>query len=71
MIRKTLLVILIAICVQGCLDNPVRLNDITNNSIDTSKMAFIKEGPFMMGSYLYSKESFQVSGKKYTCLHIL
>ena len=57
MIRKTLLVILIAICVQGCLDNPVRLNDITNNSIDTSKMAFIKEGPFMMGSYKINKES--------------
>ena len=51
MFRKTLLVILIAICVQGCLDNPIRVNDITNNSIDTSKMAFIPEGTFMMGSY--------------------
>ena len=57
MFRKTLLVILIAICVQGCLDNPIRVNDITNNSIDTSKMAFIKEGPFMMGSYKINKES--------------
>ena len=51
MIRKTLLVILIAICVQGCIDNPIRVNDINNNSIDTSNMTLIPEGTFMMGSY--------------------
>ena len=49
MIRKTLLVILIAICVQGCIDNPIRVNDINNNSIDTSNMTLIPEGTFMMG----------------------
>ena len=57
MIRKTLLVILIAICIQGCLDNPIRISDINNNSIDTSNMAFIEEGSFMMGSYNIEKEA--------------